>query len=120
MKECNKCRKTKEYSEYYKNKDGKDGYQSVCKKCNTEQSLKRRQEIKEEVFSYKLEKGCIDCGYNDNAAALEFDHLPEYKKIDTVNNLMKKMNYQKIWDEIGKCEVVCANCHRIRTAKRRI
>lgn len=65
----------------------------------------------------KLERGCMDCGYNSNAFALEFDHLPGSDRSRTVASLTYA-SWERIWIEIEKCEVVCANCHAIRTANR--
>lgn len=65
----------------------------------------------------KVEKGCTDCGYNVSPHALEFDHLPEFKKSRTVASLCWAA-WERIMEEVNKCEVVCANCHAIRTAKR--
>jgi hypothetical protein len=48
---------------------------------------------------------------------LEFDHLRD--KLFSVGMDLARRNWQCILDEIDKCEVVCANCHRRRTALRR-
>ncbi len=61
---------------------------------------------------------CVDCGLRFHPVAMDFDHLPGYKKL-SVNGLYC-MAKQKLLDEIKKCELVCANCHRIRTWNRRI
>jgi hypothetical protein len=47
---------------------------------------------------------------------LEFDHLAD-KSFD-IGQALSYRNWQSILDEIEKCEVVCANCHRRRTARR--
>lgn len=59
---------------------------------------------------------CADCGEND-PVILEFDHLGN-KSFD-IGQALPYRNWQSILDEIAKCEVVCANCHRRRTARRR-
>lgn len=78
----------------------------------------RADERREVIASYKLSKGCVDCGYNENAYALEFDHLPGTDKRRTVASTMYQ-SWKAIWAEIEKCEVVCANCHAIRTFTRK-
>jgi len=46
----------------------------------------------------------------------EFDHLPGSEKANNVSWLAKMgRSVEKLMAEIAKCEVVCANCHRIRT-----
>jgi hypothetical protein len=58
---------------------------------------------------------CADCGETD-PLVLEFDHLGD-KKFN-VGAGMRERSWQAVRDEIAKCDVVCANCHRRRTAVR--
>jgi len=69
------------------------------------------------VAEIKLASGCMDCGYNTNALALEFDHRPGTKKNATVASLMYR-SWDIILEEINKCDIVCSNCHAIRTFSR--
>jgi len=58
---------------------------------------------------------CADCGESD-IVVLEFDHQRD--KVADVSLLARDgYSLDKIKREIDKCEVVCANCHRRRTAK---
>ena len=77
----------------------------------------RANEKRLALAAYKVEKGCVDCGYNQDARALEFDHLPGEEKLRTVASLCYA-SWDVIWAEVDKCEVVCANCHAIRTMDR--
>lgn len=77
----------------------------------------RAAEKKLALDAYKMDKGCADCGYNEHPAALEFDHLPGTGKIRTIAS-MYYQSWEKIWAEVAKCEVVCANHHAIRTMTR--
>jgi hypothetical protein len=70
------------------------------------------------VREYKCQVGCMDCGYNDIADVLEFDHRPDEVKLFEVGKA-DLYGWEMILAEIKKCDVVCANCHRIRTVKRR-
>jgi hypothetical protein len=76
-------------------------------------------EARDYVDRIKLERGCTDCGYNKHPAALEFDHLPGFEKTATIAAMIVFGDLKKIQSEIDKCEIVCANCHRIRSASRR-
>jgi hypothetical protein len=69
------------------------------------------------VVAYKLEKGCVDCGYNKHPAALDFDHLPGTEKLRDIK-CGQHLGWEALQAEVAKCEVVCANCHRIRTSER--
>lgn len=74
---------------------------------------------REYINQFKLAKGCIDCGYNLNAVALDFDHLNDKEhNISRMSRLY--FSLEAIKKEIEKCEVVCSNCHRVRTEKRRM
>jgi hypothetical protein len=70
------------------------------------------------VDEYKLSKGCADCGYNAHPAALDFDHRPGTAKVRDIKR-GNTFGWQALLAEIEKCDVVCANCHRIRTVNRR-
>jgi hypothetical protein len=59
---------------------------------------------------------CADCGETD-PVVLEFDHLGD--KRFTIGVAIRDRNWQSVLEEMAKCEVVCANCHRRRTATRR-
>lgn len=62
---------------------------------------------------------CIDCGESDYRV-LDFDHLPEFKKEKNVyDGARHGWSIEKLQKEIAKCEVRCANCHRIKTWERR-
>lgn len=64
---------------------------------------------------YKEKSGCFDCGEQYPHYILEFDHIDGSKKIDNVYRVLKKYGEQKAWEEVKKCQVVCANCHKRRT-----
>ena len=84
---------------------------------NLATSKKHRRNVKAQLEAYKSERGCADCGYNKHPVALDFDHLPGHVKDFTIGSETIR-NLDRIWKEVAKCEVVCANCHRIRTATR--
>lgn len=66
----------------------------------------------------KTFSGCKDCGYNTSPYALQFDHIGDDKK-DSVSNLIRSdYSWSTIKTEISKCEIVCANCHAVRTKAR--
>lgn len=71
--------------------------------------------IAAEVSEYKLKLGCADCGYAEHPAALDFDHRDPATKEFSVGARTRAASPKKLWAEIAKCDVVCANCHRVRT-----
>jgi hypothetical protein len=63
-----------------------------------------------------MDHGCADCGYRENAVALQFDHVRGQKTFDIAHAV--GVGWARIMAEIEKCDVVCANCHAIRTYER--
>jgi hypothetical protein len=64
----------------------------------------------------KVTAGCIDCGYAENPAALQFDHV-RGAKFKTIAQLS---SWSQLWAEMEKCDVRCANCHAIRSAQQEV
>jgi hypothetical protein len=85
-----------------------------CKLCVKLQRQKSCAAKREHAFQ-TLGNKCRDCS-NDDRRVLEFDHLGD--KIANISEL-----YTRSWDklklELKKCELVCANCHKIRTWRRK-
>lgn len=123
MKTCTSCMKDLPTTKFKKR--GATGRQShtlhsMCNQCLYIKYTRPSAEKKTlEIQQYKLDKGCADCGFNSHAAALEFDHLPEFEKKFNIGEKMGSYSMATLLEEIAKCEIVCANCHAIRTATRR-
>lgn len=96
--------------EWYKKRKLQDGYVEKLR----EQGKLRYYKVQDFLRNYKLSKGCTDCGYDSHHAALEFDHVLGEKEINVC--FAKSISQAK--KEIVKCEVVCSNCHKIRTFER--
>ena len=71
-------------------------------------------DLKNRVREYLLGHPCVDCGESD-PGVLDFDHLRD-KKANISTLVQSGVSWQSLADEIAKCEVRCANCHRRRTA----
>ncbi len=75
-----------------------------------------RAEYQKYVAEYLRTHFCVDCG-ESNLLVLEFDHKDRMTKSGEVGEMSRNgLALSKIIEEIGKCEVRCANCHRIKTA----
>lgn len=77
-----------------------------------------KQRVLNAMRKIKTENPCKDCGQFFPAECMDFDHRGEAKKIANVSKLALSGTLQKMLTEIKKCDLVCANCHRIRTAHR--
>ncbi len=75
--------------------------------------IKRHQERVIELKS----KPCLDCGRRFPYVCMDFDHLGD-KKHNIANMISGGWSWKAIQAEIAKCELVCSNCHRIRTHER--
>ena len=67
------------------------------------------------VYEYLASHPCVDCG-QANPLLLDFDHRDD--KFKSISEMIKsRYSWERIRVEISKCDVRCANCHRLRTAK---
>lgn len=72
-----------------------------------------KRRVREWLAAYKLERGCIDCGYMAHAAALQMDHEGEKTaEISVIRSSVKRLLAEI---ESGRCVVRCAICHSIKT-----
>lgn len=140
MKKCSKCGLTKSLSEFYRRKrtPRKGEYYDRCRECykirgriyyhqNRERQLKlalkrkARYVLERKAFLAKFKnKPCKDCGKIYSPWIMDFDHRDGKTKIGSISNLIFRslLKFDKIREEIEKCDLVCANCHRDRTYKR--
>lgn len=75
----------------------------------------RRAQNRREIYEYLKLHPCVDCGESD-VMVLEFDHRDRELKWKAIGVLAVTKRWQRVLDEIGKCDVRCVNCHRRRTA----
>ncbi len=132
MKKCSWCKQMKSFSEFHQSKKNK--YQSRCKICNKKTRIKAYQENSErekannriwfakefEWYISLKDNPCSDCNQKFHFSAMQWDHRPGTDKVESVSRLMGGYRGRKIiLEEIAKCDLVCANCHSIRTWARR-
>jgi hypothetical protein len=131
-KTCARCGESKPTTAYTVSSVGKvDCY---CRPCRAEygrehyekhrrryitQARRRKDAVRAEnyrqLIRYLREHPCVDCG-EDDVLVLEFDHVSG-KAYNIARGLSHRW-WADVLTEIAKCEVVCANCHRRRTAMR--
>lgn len=71
----------------------------------------RRKNKLELVRNYKSNLGCCKCGEKDYAC-LDFHHISDDKEIDVGLAASRNWSIERLAQEIAKCIVICANCHR--------
>lgn len=124
MRTCNTCAKA--YEDFGQRA-------AICRPCKREYdrkfhakrtaeqkarklSLQRQRQIENRQFMYDYlsEHPCELCGESD-PVVLEFDHIDQTTKTKAVS-IMTYNSLEKIKEEILKCRVLCANCHKRHTA----
>lgn len=136
MKRCPKCETVKETSEFAKHARRSDGLQSICKPCKKaidaasyqgnkqwyiDRNTKFRNIARDYVRQLKESNPCADCKLMLPWYVMDFDHLDATTKVRDIASMVQRgLALDTIKKEIAKCEIVCANCHRIRTHMRRL
>lgn len=92
---------------------GQDQKHKTLKRNNLGKARRRRQ-----MWEYKENIGCVDCKEKYPHYVLEFDHRPEHEKTGSPTEIAYKGSLSAAILEAEKCDVVCANCHKIRTHNR--
>jgi hypothetical protein len=77
-----------------------------------------REKSRRRLDLLKMERPCYDCGLIFPPEVTDWDHRPGVIKIFELASALNR-DIGKVMDEIAKCDLVCANCHRIRTKSRR-
>ena len=131
-KTCSRCKVSKPISEFNFRYKAAYVHHSYCKECgkrftrshyrqNKRQYLDRnvrsflkRRELVRQIKS----RACADCGIQYPFYVMDFDHREGETKEYELNRI-DRMTTRALLREIEKCDVVCSNCHRVRTYKRR-
>jgi len=70
------------------------------------------------VRDRKSAGSCADCGGMFHPVAMDYDHVGTDKIAPVSKLCADNVSYERIDAEIAKCELVCSNCHRVRTYER--
>lgn len=138
MRTCIKCCEEKEVLQFQWSKQNNN----ICKSCHAvqmrpinEKARKKRQgdpvykencrirrnlnraKLRTEIDRIKT-KPCTDCGKSFHPYVMDFDHVRGEKKECVGVMCADGRPLKRVLDEIAKCDLVCANCHRMRTLNR--
>lgn len=77
----------------------------------------KKKRLDRKVLLLELAGGarCCKCGYDKSLVALDFDHRDPTTKIKGLLESMASVSWERLVEEVAKCQVLCANCHRIKT-----
>lgn len=84
---------------------------------NNRKNIARRAHAVELIRQAK-NKPCMDCNVRYPYFVMELDHVRGEKQFNVSRAATGSTSIGKVQEEIAKCDVVCANCHRIRTWER--
>lgn len=132
MKVCTKCKQEKDIESFSKRR----GLELMfwCKLCvksydkarytngpterlRAKGKQKKYREVNTRlILEYLKNHFCANCNEND-PIVLEFDHQRDKKH--NISQMISTFSWKSILEEIKKCQVLCANCHRRKTAKER-
>jgi len=133
-KQCGRCGEIKPIENLAWRRKARNQRDNYCRPCRADykqehyaanrqryidNALRRKQQVAAERAAFLVEffrsRPCADCGETD-PMVLEFDHLAD--KAFGIAKGLRDRNWESVLNEIAKCDVVCANCHRRRTARR--
>lgn len=127
---CALCAEVKPLDAFHRMGTGRQRY---CKPCRRDwdaaywvrrrvfrisQQRDRRRELREWISGIKSAAPCTDCRRLFHPAAMTYDHLPGHEKVGDISSLIAGGYRSVLITEMAKCEIVCANCHAIRTFRR--
>ena len=127
MLKCTKCQELKPKTAFHLKTAKKRGRQFVCKHCRQAYSrdwyAKNRERLRQEAVNRKNTKKqwladlkthlkCVQCNFS-HPAALVFHHRNPAKKRGNISEIVFAWKTERILAEIAKCDVLCANCHRV-------
>lgn len=132
LQQCSLCLELKAPEEFHRSSC--DGRQRWCKTCRRKYDsayhartkpirLAQKAEAKIARLAWLYEqksKPCVDCCRRFHPSAMQFDHLPDCEKVRDVSTLVMRGCMTMAKAEILKCDLVCANCHAVRTYLRRL
>ena len=131
MKRCGRCGLSKEDAEFHVST--RYGLQGWCKECrraydreywvrNRERRVRQTKEHRRRLADWhnqiKATTPCADCGGIFHPVSMAWDHLPGNDKLSEISLLVRSGRTRLALEEMKKCELVCANCHAVRSYER--
>jgi hypothetical protein len=120
MKVCTICGVEKSLDEFYMHNP--PYRRSYCKQCAKRKNVgavaQWRRNTKLKLVMAHGNK-CLDCGFEGPPFVFDFDHRDLSEKSFGIGANGFSRKYELQYEESLKCDLVCANCHRVRTHKQR-
>ena len=131
-KKCSSCGRKKNKSSFHKRHNTPDKLCYKCKECQRsyQKALYKENPAKYKAYTKayihkvrdyvrKVKSGpCVDCGQTFHYCVMDFDHVRGKKSFGLATVSYACRSIEIVMREIAKCDLVCSNCHRIRSFKR--
>lgn len=132
-KYCARCGRNRDVRFFTPNKSRYDGLTSSCNDCHRRyvrehygknksiyiEKAKKQTLVLRQLINELKSVPCMDCGNRYSPWVMDFDHRDGTVKDLEVAKLVSYGSKRRILEEVKKCDVVCSNCHRERTHRRR-
>lgn len=106
---------------YKRNKERATKTRLLYKKLNPDKvkiaqhlAAKKLYDLKRKIVSDYKNKPCSDCGNFFPSYVMDLDHV-RGQKVMSIGANVKSLKMEDLLSELEKCDVVCSNCHRLRT-----
>lgn len=132
LRRCARCGQDKPDVLFHNSRTGQFSYCADCRRAYDREyyaqrgrdarrarQRQRQTSVRNWLASLKEDASCADCGGVFPDWVLHWDHLPGHTKVDAISNLARYARRDRVLIELEKCELVCANCHVLRTIARR-
>lgn len=128
---CAICTEMKSAIEFHNSRTGQFSYCRECRRAYDRRyyqergRLARRDRQRARIAAarswlagLKRDVPCADCGELFPTPVMHWDHIPGHVKLGEISDLVAERTRTIVLEELKKCELVCANCHAIRTSRR--
>lgn len=109
---------------YFRNKERWLKSRKVYRLANPEKvketqhrAAKKNYDLKRSLVTAFKDKPCFDCNKRFHFSVMDLDHVRD-KKVISIGANLKSISMENLLKELEKCDVVCSNCHRLRTWQR--
>jgi hypothetical protein len=131
FRRCAMCGLWKAASEFHNSRTGQFSYCRECRRAYDRRYYqehgkaarrvrKRARMLEARAWMAALKEGvpCADCGQVFPVFVMHWDHLPGYQKVGCISEMVGSRSRTITLAELEKCELVCGNCHVLRTISR--
>ncbi len=116
--QCRECRKAYAKRYYADRRTYFEQYRETHRTKYREQNveiLRRSRAERYAALDVIKSQPCVDCRGVFPLCVMDFDHRDPGSKTGAISSMAKHSPWEKVLDEIAKCDLVCVNCHRART-----